>query len=92
MPNCFTLTKIGAKERSLFSDIDDEMREHFGEPPDEKKYLWCWYDTIGLALAMGKSWDDMRSWNDMSESFLKMVDYLEERYTSDCWAEIGRRS
>ena len=91
MPNCFTLTSKANPEAGPvpFAQIDDEMRTHFDEPPDDKAYLGGWYDTIGLSLAMGHSWDKMREI--FSPGTCKLVDYLEERYTPDAWAEIGRR-
>lgn len=87
MPNCFTLTKKGEDKHAVFQDIDDEMRAHFGEPPDSEHWLWYWYDCIGLALACGKTWDEIRELFEDSPELLKVVDYLEERYVPDCWFE-----
>jgi hypothetical protein len=87
MPNCFTLTKKSEDKRAVFQTIDDEMRAHFGEPPDAERWLWGWYDSIGLALACGKTWDEIRKLFEDSPELLKVVDYLEERYVSDCWFE-----
>jgi hypothetical protein len=39
-----------------------------------------WYDTIGLALATGKSYDECRELSD-NENVRKILDYLESKYT-----------
>ena len=87
MPNCFTLTKKGEDKPARFQVIDDEMREHFGEPPNANKWLLGWYDCVGLALACGRTWDEIREVFGDSHEYLKIIDYLEERYVSDCWFE-----
>ena len=85
MPNCFTLTDKTTGERAVFAYIDNDMRKHFNQPDDPDKYLWGWYDTIGLGLAMGKTWDEMRTWWDDNSPMQKVINYLEERYTPDAW-------
>ncbi len=87
MPRCFALTKKGENEPTKLTAIDDEMRVAFGEPPDGENWLWHWYDCIGLALACGKTWDQIREIFEDSRELLMVVDYLEERYESDCWRE-----
>jgi len=87
MPNCFTLTKKGEDKPARFQVIDDEIREHFGEPPDAEWWLWGWYDILGLALACGKTWNEIRTILEDASKLHKVVDYLEERYVSDCWFE-----
>ena len=87
MPNCFTLTKKGADKCAVLQDIDDEIRAHFGEPPDNKHWLWHWYDCIGLALAYGKTWDEQRELFEDSPELLEIIDYLEDHYVPDCWSE-----
>lgn len=87
MPNCFTLTKKGEDKPAVLQDIDDEMRAHFGEPPDNKHWLWCWYDCIGLALSCGETWDEQRESFEDSPKLLEIVNYLEEYYVPDCWFE-----
>jgi hypothetical protein len=85
MPNCFTLTRKGAASAARFCDIDDELRTHFGEPPDAEHYLYGWYDSIGLALALGHDWNKQRELFAESPNLLKVIAYLEEHYTSDAW-------
>jgi len=85
MPNCFTLRRKGATENSKFSAIDDELRAEFGEPSDAEHYLYGWYDSIGLALALGHGWEKQREIFRESPNLLKVITYLEEHYTSDAW-------
>lgn len=85
MPNCFTLCKKeDPKTPVAFSKIDDELRVHFEEPPDDKTYLGGWYDLVGTALAHGMTWDKMREIFE-GEGMLAIVDYLEEHYVSSAW-------
>lgn len=90
MPNYFTLTKPDADKPSTFADIDDALREHFGEPPSEDSYLDGWYDTIGLALALGHSWEHMRTYFE-GDMTLKIIDYLEVNYKANAWSQAGGR-
>lgn len=93
MPNCFTLRKKEVEELSRFNDIDDEMRLHFGAEPDETNYYRGWYDSIGFAIAMGRKLgsQELRDVFKGIPELLEVIDWLEEHYTSDAWAQIGRR-
>lgn len=87
MANFFTLTANGETKPAVFQDIDDRMREALGEPADPKHWLYEWYDTVGLGLAMGYDWEKMRTkiFHDSPE-LLRVIDWLEENYTPDSWA------
>jgi hypothetical protein len=96
MPNCFQLTPKGATEPQALTEIDERIaREVFGEEPDEVRYCRGWYDCIGLMLAIGKSFDDMRKPDEngltWSEDIMRIIDFLDKHYTSNAWAEVGRR-
>lgn len=101
MPNCFTLTRKGESEPANLQEIDNEMRQAFGEEPDEDNWLWGWYDTIGFGLAMGKDWKQLREQfaEDPAESErtnlarrrkLAVIYWLEANYVPDAWAEAER--
>lgn len=100
MANCFTLTRKGESKPASLQGIDDEMRLHFGEPPDAKQWLYGWYNTIGFALALGRDWNQIREEyapdpyaSDGGEFDRKMVgvcDWLEANFTANAWAECGR--
>ena len=85
MPNCFTLTQKGNDEPSTFVDIDEKLCAHLGVEPHPKNYLYGWYDSIGLGVAMGKTWDQMRTWWDNDSPMQEVINYLEEHYIPDAW-------
>ena len=98
MPACFTLTRKGESKPASLQAIDDEMRIEFGEEPDPERWLWGWYDTIGLGLALGRDWTQLREQfaEDPDESertnmfrrrMLAVIDWLETHYVFNAWAE-----
>lgn len=87
MPNCFMLIRKGEPEHTPLVDIDNELREAFGEPPDDAQWLYGWYHTIGLALALGQNWDQIRTAFSECKDLIKVVDYLEQRFDADSWVE-----
>ncbi len=97
MPNCFTLTRKSDPDAGpvTFAQIDEELCKHLGVECHPKQYYLGWYDGIGYALAIGKNWDQiretLREYNYDEEAF-KIVDFLEENFVANAWAEIGRRS
>lgn len=89
MPANFTLTSKAHPEDgpARLSKIDDDMREHFHAPPDDLNAYESWYSTIGFALAVGRTWDEIR------ESFpekLEIINWLDEHYTPNSWVRVGR--
>ena len=98
MPACFTLTRKGESTPSSLQHIDDEMRQAFCEKPDEIRWLWGWYDTIGYGLALGRDWAQLREQfaEDPAESkrtnmfrrrMLAVIYWLETHYVSNAWTE-----
>ena len=84
MPNCIQLTTIKGNEPVSFTKIDNEMREHFGEPPSKNEWLEDWYNIAGLAMAMGHDF----AWCKENMSFKHpIIEYLEARYNVDAWYE-----
>ena len=87
MPRCFALTKKGENEPTKLTAIDDEMRVAFGAPPDSSQWFRGWYNIIGLGLAVGKSFAQLKKlFNDDAE-LVAVIDYLAEHYTPDGWHE-----
>ena len=86
MPACFTLTKWGETEPSKFAQIDDEMREHFGAPPDAEHYYRAWYEVEGLGLAGGMTWDKLR---EILPERAAIINWLEENYVAEAWYSRG---
>lgn len=97
MPNCFALIRKTTGERAVLQQVDDEMRQHFGAEPDPEHWFCHWYDTIGFALACGKSFEwcreKVRESGESAEDHafsLRLIDWLDENFTADCWVQIGR--
>jgi len=100
MPNCFNLTRIGESEPTKLQTIDDMMRAHFGAPADPVKWYLGWYNSVGFALAVGKRFSEIKkiyrdyvaeSHEPADEQMVKVIEWLEENFESNAWAEIGRR-
>ena len=87
MPRCFALTKKGENEPTKLQAIDDEMRVAFGAPPDSSQWFRCWYNIIGLGLAVGKSFEQLTELFHDDAELVAVIDYLAEQYVSDCWRE-----
>jgi len=95
MPNCFQLrSKAEPTKLIRFIDLDEDLCNHFGVPVHPDEYYLGWYDFVGLRLAMGKTFDDMRQYlstSDHTEWSMKMlaiVDYIDDHCTSDAWYEV----
>ena len=57
---------------------------HLGNKPEYRDFF-NWNNTVGLAMAMGKTWDEIRAlWSDDDE-ILRICDYLEEHYDIINW-------
>src|SRR5215470_10983197 len=103
MPNRFSLTRKSNKDAGpvSLSQIDEEIRAHFGVASDPKKYYHQWADSIGLALASGQSFDEII--DDCNEAIeeqskianqqgidywnikLTIAEFLQEYFISNCW-------
>ena len=89
MPNCFTLTSKATGKTEAFSKIDEDICAHLGVEVDPVEYVHGWYDSIGLGLAVGKSFDEMLEIFKEPET-IKIVNFLKDHYTSDAWYETRR--
>lgn len=89
MPNCFTLTPKADPSAGpeCLATIDEKLCAYLGVPVDPKYYAHGWYDIIGLLLAIGKPWDDIRSSLSDAPTLLQITDWLEANYIPACWAE-----
>jgi len=91
----FQLYPKGSKIPATFISVDEAICKHFGVEPDDKRYYESWYDTIGFALACGRSYDWMReNFREKDGTFgdyavlQQIIDYMEMHYDHDAW--MGR--
>lgn len=82
MPSCFQLTRKGDTEPSNLQHIDRCICQALDIPFSEDQWAGGWYNSIGLLLAVGKTFDEIL---DMQLSNHRIVAYLAEHYTSDSW-------
>ena len=97
MPNCFQLTRKGETTPTVLTKVDEHICQFLNVPCNDVAWVEGWYDVIGFRLAIGQSWDDMRQYfihecrsHDFSIKMLRIINFLDDHYTSDCWVEIGR--
>lgn len=80
MPNCFILIPKGQEEEELLVTVDVEC--------DPLYWHRGWADSIGLGLACGKTFEQLR---EILPSMIDIIDFLDANYTTDAWAEVGGR-
>ena len=85
MPNCFQLWR--GDSAVPLSQIDDEMRLHFGAPSHPTDYYESWYDLVGSLLASGYSFDRVREVYADAPELCAVVDWLEKNFTVRHWYE-----
>ena len=87
MPVCFQLFKKGSTEPEVFQDIDVEICNHFGVEVDDVKWYCDWYDCIGVLLATGRTFQQVKEVHHSWKELCKVVDFLEDNYTTRSWRE-----
>lgn len=97
MPNCFQLFPKGSAEAADLHKVDEEICAHFGAPVDPVNWYANWYNIIGWDVAFGRPLGsaELRERTaklDPGGPLVDVLKFLEERYTSDAWAEVGRRA
>ncbi len=98
MPNCFQLIRKTTGEAARFQDIDTEMCAHFNVPCHPTEWYGHWYDIIGWSCAVeGLTLEQQiaerplgRELEDFEARHLAILNWLNEHFTSDAWAAIGR--
>lgn len=99
MPNCFQLTPVNGTEPAKLQEVDNRLWREVGKvEPDPKKWFRGWYNTIGLKLALGKSFEEIRKdfWSygrkstdeeerDYYADMMEVSDFLQDNYTANAW-------
>lgn len=79
----FQLINKSTGKADSFQLIDDNLRKHLGVEPNDEFWYNDWYDILGLAAAVGKTWEQM--W-DLFPDHQGEIDYLADHYDISCWA------
>jgi hypothetical protein len=100
MPNCIQYRRKGSTEAVALNALDDEICAHLKVKPDPDKFHLGWFDYIGFQHAMGLENDKIRERiaelatdpeDHYRKTYGKILDYLEEHFTTNAFVEIGRR-
>lgn len=93
MPNCFQLTRNG--EAVPLAKIDEEMCRHFNAPCDPDRYFREWYGSIGYDLAMGRSFEEIKTLYGAPEyaefGLVPIAEWLEANFKPRSWYEPSSR-
>ena len=81
----FTLTRLGETKPSTFNRVDEELCRFFGVAVDEEKYLWHWYDTVGLGIALEHGPARLLEAFSESPEAVAVIDYLRSHYEWNAW-------
>ena len=84
MPNCFQLVSRVDGEPAKLVAVDNAMAAAFGEVPDPVVWFRNWYNCLGLSFATGKSIEETK---ELFPDDADLLDWIDEHYTVDAWAE-----
>lgn len=101
MPVCFQLLEKTNHEAVAFQEVDEQICEHFGISAHPKKYVCGWYESIGLRLACGQSFDEIleefartiaegnpnRAEEIWLVDIIKIAKFLRDHYDMRSWRE-----
>jgi hypothetical protein len=89
VPNGFQLTRGGVAVP--LAEVDEEMCRHFEEPCDPVRYFRAWYDCIGYDLAMGRSFEEIKTIYGAPEyadsGLLAVAEWLQANFSPRSWYE-----
>lgn len=102
MPNCYNLTRKGWPSPATLQTVDAELCQNLSLPFDDVHWTCDWHNIIGFSLAMGRTLPELIDRHRENETkypedrdtyhdLVRICAYLNEHYTVDAWAEIGRR-
>jgi hypothetical protein len=93
MAHCFQLLNPITREPQILAHVDDLMCAHFNVTPHPIRYYANWYNTIGLALACGESFEQIKqryledltedtseSTRNYCETKLAIIEWLQTNY------------
>ena len=103
MPNCFQLFPKGTDKPAVLQGIDEAICKRFDWPCHEKWWVEGWYNVVGWGIAvkghpLGSP--ELRAYvskitdHDATRKvkMLRILDFLEDSYSSNAWVQIGKAS
>lgn len=87
MANYFTLTLKGETKPMNLAKVDEFICDKLNEPVDPEDWCHNWYNTLGFSIAIGHSLAQMRHVWSYDKSLIKIINILEEHFTTDAWAQ-----
>lgn len=87
MPNCIKFISKETNKEVNFLQIDIELCQLIRVPVDQEKWVLDWYNQLGLGLAYGKTWEDLKSIYHDSVEYIQFIEYLSANYKVDAWCE-----
>lgn len=63
-------------------DVDARFAKFIGVEVDPEQWAGNWYNTLGFALACGRTWDELR---DIFAERAEWVDWFEENFDVHTW-------
>ena len=88
MPNCYQLTRKSESEPSTLVSVDEALCQHFGVEIHPKKWYLNWHNYVGLGLACGDDWTQLRKTWEGDKPMLDVIDFLEKNYESSAWYSL----
>ena len=90
MPNCVQLIDKKTEEPAALAKVDDEIREIFNAPADEKNWLFGWFNIIGLRLALGHSLKEIQAelLEQEDQELALVCQHLMDNYEPKAWREF----
>ena len=85
MPNRFQLFLRETGEPESLIMTDKRICEYLGMEVHPVKYVHNWYTVIGLQLACGLSFDQIRGNLEDDSPLIGVVNFLQHHYTVDAW-------
>ena len=65
---------------SDFIALDNAIAESFGEEPHEVHWCRGWMNSVGFALAVGKTFDEVKQMFHYDEETVQITEWLAQRY------------
>lgn len=95
MPQVIQFRDRGSGDPIAFYKIDDQMRELFGEPEDEDRWLYNWFERLGMLFSvMARYRPDLNVYEEarklyssepVDSEMLRVVDFLQHHYSFQSW-------